>query len=57
MMIIGIVIRYKGKKVKVVERDRCWPDKYWVEALEPVDGFEPREQLIMSKKLVEEKCK
>ena len=54
MRIIGRVIRYRGKKVKVVG----WAgNKYWVKVVEPVAGYEQGEQLTMSKRIVEERCK
>ena len=45
---IGRVIRYSGKRVKVMERATGFVDdplsRYWVKALEPVCGYEPGEE-------------
>lgn len=52
--IIGRVINYRGKKVKVIERanfimeGHCYSRMYWVRAIEPVNGYEAGEELIIS---------
>lgn len=54
--IIGRVIQYRGKKVKVIEpanfimEGHCYSRMYWVRALEPVNGYEAGEELIVSAK-------
>lgn len=58
---IGRVIRYRGKRVKVVERAVGFVDdplsRYWVRALEPVCGYKPGEEFTVSKKHVHRQLK
>ena len=50
--VIGRVIRYRGKRVKVVERATGFVDdpwsRYWVKAIEPVVGYKVGEEFTVS---------
>ena len=53
--IIGRIVRYRGKEVKIVENAAGFvkgPDRYWVRALEPVAGYETGEEFTVSKRHV-----
>ena len=57
----GRIIRFKGKRVKVVEPATGFvqtPNRwYWVRALEPVDGYEIGEEFTVSKRYVHEQLR
>lgn len=58
--IIGRIVRYRGKKVKIVENAAGFvkgPDRYWVRALEPVAGYEAGEEFTVSKRHVYEQLR
>ena len=49
--VIGRIIRYRGKRVRVVEEATGFirgPRQYWVRAREQVAGFEPGEEFTVS---------
>ena len=49
--IIGRIIRYRGKAVRIVEEATGFvrgPRRYWVQAKEHVAGFEPGEEFTVS---------
>ncbi len=55
MRAIGRVIRYRGKRVKIVEEDTGYTDGrnvYWARALEPVAGYDTGDELTVSARTV-----
>ena len=58
---IGRTIRYRGRRVKVVERATGFVNdpmsRYWVRALEPVCGYKPGEEFTVSRKHVHKQVK
>ena len=52
---VGRTIRYRGKKVKIVEEATGFvsgPKRYWVRALEPVAGYEKGEEFCVTAEYV-----